>query len=93
MANEMKELWDLLNFLAEKEEPKTDSSLKTEKPAKPEGVKESPKPKENLPEEMKQAINAGRTRAAYFAALYKMLLSLEIPDDVAYDVTLADARR
>ena len=93
MANEMKELWDLLNFFAEKEESKTDSSPKVEETAREEGIKEPPKPKKDLPEEMKQAIDSGRTRAVYFAALYKTLLTLDIPGDVAYDVTLADARR
>lgn len=89
----MNELWDLLNLLAEKEESETDSSPKEEETAKAEGVKEPPKPKKDLPEEMKQAIDSGRMRAIYFAALYKTLLALDIPGDVAYDVTLADARR
>ena len=89
----MNELWDLLNLLAEKEESEADSSPKEGETVKAEGVKEPPKPKKDLPEEMKQAIDSGRMRAIYFAALYKTLLALDIPGDVAYDVTLADARR
>ena len=93
MAKEMKELWDLLNLLTEKEESGTGSSPKVVETANSEGVKEPPKPKKDLPEEMKRAIDSGRTRAVYFATLYKTLLTLDIPGDVAYDVTLADARK
>lgn len=95
MANEMKELWDLLNLLAEKEEAEMKSSPEPDVkgPVKLNEIKEPQKTEKELPAEMKQAINAGRARAAYFAALYKTLISLEIPDDVTYDLAIADARK
>lgn len=92
MANEMKELWDLLNLLAEKEEAKMKSSPEPDVKG-PVKLNETKKTEKELPEEMKRAIDSGRTRAVYFATLYKTLLTLDIPGDVAYDVTLADARK
>lgn len=92
MANEMKELWDLLNLLTEKEETKMEPSPGPDAKG-PVKLNETKKTEKELPEEMKRAIDSGRTRAVYFATLYKTLLTLDIPGDVAYDVTLADARK
>ena len=89
--NEMKELWELLNLLAEKEEAKTKESPKKEEEKTKEPITLA-KPKNDIPETMKTAIDSAREWAAYYAAFYKMLCCLEVPEGLAYDLTVTEAR-
>lgn len=77
MTNEIKELGKLIEQLVDMLDTEPTPSVSEEKP--------------ELPERVTKALDAGRERAVYYAALYQTLCAMHIPAELAGKLTLAEA--